>query len=102
MNSDDVQNELSDLGVSVYDQLEFETGVLKQIDTEVQRMTAEQDKQFLLKEYDSIKGEIKLAVLKNWATVKPEVLLAKVYSVLERFVTSNYFCFYSTCLFVKR
>lgn len=58
MGSSDVQNELSGLGVSVYNQLEFEAGVLQQIDSEVQRRNAEQDKKFLLKEYESIKGEI--------------------------------------------
>lgn len=57
--SSDVQDELSGLGVNVYNQQEFEAGVLKQIDSEVQRRNAEQDKKFLLKEYGSIKGEIK-------------------------------------------
>ena len=55
----DVQDELSGLGVSVYNQLEFEAGVLQQIDSEVQRRNAEQDRKFLLKEYENIKGEIK-------------------------------------------
>ena len=55
----DVQEELSGLGVSVYNQLEFEAGVLQQIDSEVQRRNAEQDRKFLLKEYENIKGEIK-------------------------------------------
>lgn len=57
--SDIVQDELSGLGVSVYNQLEFEAGVLQQIDSEVQRRTAEQDRKFLLKEYENIKGEMK-------------------------------------------
>lgn len=56
----DVQDELSGLGVSVYNQLEFEAGVLQQIDSEVQRRNAEQDRKFLLKEYENIQGEIKL------------------------------------------
>lgn len=55
----DVQDELSGLGVSVYNQLEFEAGVLQQIDSEVQRRNAEQDRKFLLKEYENIQGEIK-------------------------------------------
>lgn len=58
--SSDVQSELSGLGVSVYNQQEFEAGVLKQIDTEVQRRHAEQDKKFLLKEHHNVKGEIRL------------------------------------------
>jgi hypothetical protein len=37
--------------------------VLEQIDSEVQRRTAEQDKKFLLKEYENIKGEIRYPVL---------------------------------------
>lgn len=59
MSSNDVQNELSGLGVSVYNQLEFEAGVLQQIDSEVQRQKAEQDRKFTLKEYNNVKGEIK-------------------------------------------
>lgn len=54
-----IQDELKGLGVSVYDQLEFEAGVLKQIDDEVQRQTSEQDKKFLLVNHSTIKGEIK-------------------------------------------
>lgn len=59
MGSSDVQSELSELGVNVYNQQEFEAGVLRQIDTEVQRRNVEQDKKFVLKEYNNIKGEIK-------------------------------------------
>ena len=59
VGSSDVQSELSVLGVNVYNQQEFEAGVLRQIDTEVQRRNAEQDKKFLLKEYNNIKAEIK-------------------------------------------
>lgn len=59
LGSSDVQDELSGLGVSVYNQVEFEAGVLKQIDNEVQRQNAEQDKKFLLKDYSSVKGEAK-------------------------------------------
>ena len=62
MGSSDVQDELSGLGVSVYNQVEFEAGVLKQIDSEVQRRNAEQDRKFLLRDYDHIKGEIKSVV----------------------------------------
>ena len=62
MGSSDVQDELSGLGVSVYNQVEFEAGVLKQIDSEVQRRNAEQDRKFLLKDYNHIKGEIKSVV----------------------------------------
>ena len=56
--SSEVQSELSGLGVSVYNQQEFEAGVLQQIDSEVQRRNAEQDRQFLLKEYSTVKREI--------------------------------------------
>ncbi len=43
----------------MYNQGEFEAGVLKQIDDEVHRRNAEQEKKFLLKDYNNIKGEIK-------------------------------------------
>ena len=59
LNSSAIQNELKGLGVSVYNQLEFEAGVLKQIDDEVQRRTSEQDKKFLLTKHSTIKGELK-------------------------------------------
>ncbi len=49
--------------MSVYNQLEFEAGVLKQIDSEVQRRNAEQDRKFLINNHSSIKGEIKLVSL---------------------------------------
>lgn len=55
----DVQSELSELGVSVYNQDEFEAGVLQQIDQEVSKRNAEQQKKFLLKEYNSVKHEIR-------------------------------------------
>lgn len=55
--SSEVQNELSGLGVSVYNQLEFEAGVLQQIDSEVQRRNAEQDRKFLRKEYENVQRE---------------------------------------------
>ncbi len=51
--------ELSGLGVSVYTQEEFEEGVMRQLDQEVSRQKAEQDKKFLLKEYGSVKRDIK-------------------------------------------
>ena len=60
--SNDVQGELSGLGVSVYNQDEFEAGVLHQIDKEVNRQNAEQKRKFLLKEYRSVKSEIKYVV----------------------------------------
>lgn len=47
------------LGVSVYNQQEFEAGVLKQLDTVVQQKNAEQERRFLLKEHSTIKAEIK-------------------------------------------
>ena len=59
MGSSDVQDELSGLGVSVYNQQEFEAGVLKQIDSEVKRRNAEQDKKFILQQYSNVKAEIK-------------------------------------------
>lgn len=55
----DVQSELSELGVSVYNQDEFEAGVLQQIDQEVSKRNAEQQKKFLLKEYNRVKHEIR-------------------------------------------
>ena len=57
--SSDVQNELSGLGVSVYNQDEFEAGVLQQIDQEVTKRNAEQQRKFLIKEYSSVKHEIR-------------------------------------------
>ena len=57
--SSDVQNELSGLGVSVYNQDEFEAGVLQQIDREVTKRNAEQQRRFLMKEYSSVKHEIR-------------------------------------------
>ena len=57
--SGDVQDELSVLGVSVYNQEDFEAGVLHQIDTEVQRRNTEQQKSFLIKEYNSVQSELK-------------------------------------------
>jgi len=57
--SSDVQNELSDLGVSVYDQDDFEAGVLQQIDREVTKRNAEQQRKFLMKEYSNVKHEIR-------------------------------------------
>ena len=63
MVSSDVQSELSGLKVNVYDQLEFEAGVLKQIDSEVQRRTAQQDRKFALKEYNTQRGEIEYVAL---------------------------------------
>ena len=65
MGSSDVQDELSGLGVSVYNQLEFEAGVLQQIDSEVQRRNAEQDRKFLLKDCDNVRGEIQ-SVMQPW------------------------------------
>lgn len=50
---------LRGLGVSVYNQDEFEAGVLQQIDTEVQRRNKEQEKAFLVKEYNSVQSELK-------------------------------------------
>ncbi len=57
--SSEVQNELSDLGVSVYAQEEFEEGVLRQIDQEFTRRNIEQERKFLVKEYSSVKRDIK-------------------------------------------
>ena len=53
------QDELSGLGVSVYNQDDFEAGVLDQLDKEVKKRNAEQQRKFLLKEYSSIKAQIK-------------------------------------------
>ena len=53
------QDELSGLGVSVYNQDDFEAGVLEQLDKEVQKRNAEQQRKFLLKEYSNIKAQIK-------------------------------------------
>ena len=57
--SGEVQDELSGLGVSVYNQDEFEAGVLEQFDKEVKKRNAEQQKKFLLKEYSDIKAQIR-------------------------------------------
>ena len=54
-----MQDELKSLGVKAYNQDDFEAGVLKQIDDEVQRQTKEQDKKFLLKDYNNVKADIK-------------------------------------------
>ena len=54
-----VDDELSGLGVSVYNQDDFEAGVMEQLDKEVQKRNAEQKKKFLLKEYSNIKGDIR-------------------------------------------
>jgi len=43
----------------VYNQDEFEAGVLQQIDQEVSKRNAEQQKKFLLKEYNRVKHEIR-------------------------------------------
>lgn len=59
VGSSEVQDELSGLGVNVYNQQEFEAGVLKQIDSEVNRRNAEQDKKFVLQEHSNVKTEIK-------------------------------------------
>lgn len=45
--------------MSVYNQEEFEAGVLRQIDKEVSRRNAEQKRKFLLKEYSNIRREIR-------------------------------------------
>ena len=45
--------------MSVYNQEDFEAGVLHQIDTEVQRRNTEQQKSFLIKEYNSVQSELK-------------------------------------------
>ena len=50
---------MSGLGVSVYNQDDFEAGVLEQLDKEVQKRNAEQQRKFLLKEYSNIKAQIK-------------------------------------------
>ena len=57
--SGEVQNELSGLGVSVYNQDEFEAGVLEQLDREAKRRNAEQQRKFLYKEYSNIKAQIR-------------------------------------------
>lgn len=59
--SGSVNDELSGLGVSVYNQDDFEAGVLQQIDSEVQRRNAEQAKTFLMKEYNSVQSDIRWA-----------------------------------------
>ena len=53
------QNELQALGVSVYDQGTFEAGVMRQLDQEVSRRTAEQQRKFLAQEYSQLKIEKK-------------------------------------------
>lgn len=55
----EVQDELSGLGVSVYNQDDFEAGVLEQLDREAKKRNAQQQRKFLLKEYSSIKGQIR-------------------------------------------
>lgn len=54
-----MEDELSGLGVSVYNQDDFEAGVLEQFDREVQKRNAEQQRKFLLKEYSGIKAQIR-------------------------------------------
>lgn len=57
----DIHNELEGLGVNVFDQGTFEEGVMKQLDEEVSRRTAEQQQKFLMKEYYQVKQERKWA-----------------------------------------
>ena len=46
----------------MYSQEEFEAGVLHQIDQEVGRRNAEQQKKFVLQEYGTVRQEIRWAV----------------------------------------
>ena len=46
----------------MYSQEEFEAGVLQQIDQEVGRRNAEQQRKFTLKEYGTVRQEIRWAV----------------------------------------
>ncbi len=41
----------------MYDQGTFEEGVMKQLDEEVSRQTAEQQRKFLIEEYSQVKQE---------------------------------------------
>ncbi|XP_064406502.1 DNA excision repair protein ERCC-6-like isoform X2 [Halichondria panicea] len=52
-------DDLSGLGVSVYNQEDFEAAVLRQIDTEVQRRNADQAKAFLVKQYNNVQSELR-------------------------------------------
>lgn len=45
--------------MSVYNQDEFEAGVLDQLDREAKRRNAEQQRKFLYKEYSNIKAQIR-------------------------------------------
>lgn len=54
---------MSGLGVSVYNQNDFEAGVLEQLDKEVQKRNAEQQRKFLLKDYSNIKAQMKLVLV---------------------------------------
>lgn len=56
-SSGDIQDGLEGLGVSVFDQGTFEEGVLKQLDEEVSRRAAEQQKKFLVNEYSRVTQE---------------------------------------------
>lgn len=59
MTGGDIHNELEGLGVNAFDQGTFEEGVMKQLDEEVSRRTAEQQQRFLMKEYYQVKQERK-------------------------------------------
>ena len=55
----DTSHELRELGISVYDQDDFEMGVMRQLDEEAARQNVEQQRKFLSKELDGIKRDIR-------------------------------------------
>ena len=57
---DDTKHELGFLGVSVFNQDEFEAGVMRQLDEEAARKNVEQRRRFLEKELKQVKKERRL------------------------------------------
>lgn len=56
---DDTKQELGFLGISVFNQDEFEAGVMRQLDEEATRKNVEQSKRFLEKDIKQVNKEIR-------------------------------------------
>ena len=56
---DDTKNELGFLGISVFNQDDFEEGVMKQLDEESARQNAEQQRKFVEKELKIVRKDIR-------------------------------------------
>lgn len=56
---DDTKHELGFLGISVFNQDEFEAGVMRQLDEEATRKNAEQRRRLLEKELKQVKKDIR-------------------------------------------